>query len=176
MAEQRLSSLWKELEKELKMSCPLMSRRTRDSLWRLLERYVMSTRFRQQLANSKHCSGVLRGLGKEKRGKRKLVWDERSVVAEITGSQQFLNTFVIFYVVNSRQIHIMVCVNPHVELVPEMLKKIQVHLFKFNILSGKHCDKYLNHQINFHVYIFILQHFAPFACLLYKNNCCFSSL
>ncbi len=38
--------------------------------------------------------------------------DERSVVPEITGSQQVLNTIVIFYVVNSRQIHIMVCVSP----------------------------------------------------------------
>lgn len=82
--------------------------------------------------------------------------DERSVVPEITGSQQVLNTIVIFYVVNSRQIHIMVCVSPpHVESVPEMLRKLHVHLFgsKLNILSGKHCDKNLNPQTNFHIYI-----------------------
>lgn len=54
------------------MLCPLMSRRTRASLCRLLERYVMSTRLSAQLARSRHCSGVLSGLGGEMRGERML--------------------------------------------------------------------------------------------------------
>ncbi|PWA15093.1 hypothetical protein CCH79_00008797 [Gambusia affinis] len=65
VAEQRLRSLWNAVEKEPKMSCPLRSRWTRDSLCRLLARCPMVARRSSSSAPSLLTSSAPAGSARD---------------------------------------------------------------------------------------------------------------